>query len=82
MPLKTMETWRTRMPRERQLAVTALTLPLVAHYHYPIHTASAARPSTRLLARIQGKVANVSTRCREPSSDGSNPRHEDAGLRR
>jgi hypothetical protein len=37
IPLKTEETWRTRMPKERQLAVTALTLPLMAHYRYPAH---------------------------------------------
>jgi hypothetical protein len=37
MRLKTDEAWRSAMPRQRQLAVTALTLPLMRHYRYPIH---------------------------------------------
>ncbi len=45
VPLKTEESWRSRMPRERQLAVTALTLPLMAHYRYPIHTGTAVSAS-------------------------------------
>ena len=34
--LKTDEKWRSAMPRQRQLAVMALTLPLMKRYHYPI----------------------------------------------
>jgi hypothetical protein len=34
--LKTDETWRSAMPRQRQLAVTGLTLPLMKHYRYPL----------------------------------------------
>ena len=36
VPLKLDETWRFKMPRKKQLAVTAFTLPLVKRYHYPI----------------------------------------------
>jgi Sulfotransferase domain len=34
--LKTDETWRSAMPRQRQLAVTGLTLPLMKHYRYSL----------------------------------------------
>lgn len=34
--LKTDETWRSAMPRPRQLAVTGLTLPLMKHYRYSL----------------------------------------------
>jgi len=30
--------WRSRMPRPQRVAVTAMTLPLLFHYKYPIRT--------------------------------------------
>ena len=36
VPLRTEEPWRSNMPRQRRLAVTALTLPLLKRYGYPV----------------------------------------------
>jgi hypothetical protein len=46
VPFRTEESWRSHMPRQRQLAVTALTLPLVKRYGYPVHGSAKPQPLT------------------------------------
>jgi hypothetical protein len=45
--LRSDERWRLQMPKYRRLAVTALTFPLVKHYHYSLHNVDKQADSTR-----------------------------------